>query len=52
VTKAATPEDRAHFAAIAAAEAAEEDERWLHADLRRRSPAQAGIYDLARYGNP
>ncbi len=25
---------------------------WLHADLRRRSPVEAGIYDLARYVNP
>ena len=24
---------------------------WLHADLRRRSPGDAAIYDLGRYGN-
>jgi hypothetical protein len=24
---------------------------WLHADLRRRDPVQAGLYDLARYVN-
>jgi len=24
---------------------------WLHADLRRRDPGQAGVYDLARYVN-
>jgi hypothetical protein len=24
---------------------------WLHADLRRRSPREAGLYDLARYQN-
>ena len=24
---------------------------WLHADLRRRDPTQAGLYDLDRYGN-
>ena len=24
---------------------------WLRADLRRRSPAEAGVYDLGRYGN-
>jgi len=24
---------------------------WLHADLRRRHPGQAGVYDLARYVN-
>jgi hypothetical protein len=24
---------------------------WLHADLRRRDPTQAGLYDFARYGN-
>ncbi len=24
---------------------------WIHADLRRRSPREAGLYDLARYQN-
>jgi len=24
---------------------------WLHADLRRRDPTEAGLYDLGRYGN-
>ncbi len=24
---------------------------WLREDLRRRQPTEAGIYDLARYGN-
>jgi hypothetical protein len=24
---------------------------WLHADMRRRDPTQAGLYDFDRYGN-
>jgi len=24
---------------------------WLREDLRRRSPVEAGVYDLGRYGN-
>jgi hypothetical protein len=47
VTKAATPRDRAHFAAIAAAEAAEEDERFTRA---ARTPPGERMQEGIRLG--